>query len=841
MTMPKAAAKLIADLENRVSSLERKPRLMNSSVDGAGLPFIDDDGVVRTVTGRQADGSYGTLVRSSPPQPTPTKLRLTAGELGAVECTWDGGTTDFDKPLVHGHLVIETCYAGEDGSTPGEWRKAGTIRDRDGGATTIVCSTPGVWMVRCFLVGQDRVTRGDASEVETVQVEALVDTAEIEQELEEARQERQEYRDAFDERTTEYDRLMGEHEDALAETDAWGHTAVYRADQAAAEAAAARETADRAEDNAAAARETADGSLELQHITEPEGTGSVHGQRWVQYDTMGRDRKILGVWTWNDEDKTWDRVSHDVTYLPMADITQATIGDLEAQRIFAELGEIGDLAVDQITGDEARVNQLFTDTTVATSVWSQIVRTRLLEADEALIGGALIQNNAITVDKIAVTDELIFEIARGISLEVGQLASNDIVGMNIRGGLIDGSVITGGEFETERSGSITTRIARDTKHWRELRVNPGGVEEVSKSAVVPHMSFYDTDVAGSPGIFRDGARMVLFGGDYTAPVGYEDSSLGEVVVSGSRLVAPRTSSGHTHAESLHVTQDGLVGEHRLLELSGWHTNRAAGEYPHVVQMGRLVVIGGAVGLETFGRPTSERDPWGDASRYIRGFPPPDVPKRFNIPIITNGGRLDVTLPFEIDITGTGRFMGGANDYRSAFTGHFDGLTYVTSIQGAGASSGRNLLPDPQIFNLEDPELYYAPGPWADSVGSAIDSPGGGHNWSRTLDTNNGTPQLTLTNRSSGLHRIALRYRKGEGIEVNRGQRVTVFFRYWNPDDSFFAFRPFFFDAETGDPLTGANDFDPPLQRVGIRVVDVRNCGPRWLWSLLRGAHLPGAS
>lgn len=119
-------------------------------------------------------------------------------------------------------------------------------------------------------------------------------------------------------------------------------------------------------------------------------------------------------------------------------------GDFSFQRVQA-----GELTVDGLLrASEGVINRLFSDTVVATSVWSQIVRTRLLEADEALIGGTLIKDNAITVDKIAVTDELIFQIARGIRLEVGQLASNDIVGMTIRGGLIEGVQIVGSEVMT---------------------------------------------------------------------------------------------------------------------------------------------------------------------------------------------------------------------------------------------------------------------------------------------------------------------------------------------------------------------------------------------------------
>lgn len=586
-----------------------------------------------------SDGSFSkwseqqevTTPRDTTPPPVPSAPWVHT-QYGHTQAGWDGvlaadSPIDFD----HTRLYVQQMEP-ETGVEPPE---GGYVTGDPQLVTRF--SSEGSHMLgflpeaehRAFLTSVDTSGNESArSEYTTFTPTPPVDTDRIREELDQAREEREQFADEFEERTDEYDRLMAEQEDALDETDSRSHDALYRADQAAAEAAAARDTAERAEDNAAIARETADGSVELQAITEPGGTGS-HGQRWVQYDHMGRDRKILGVWTWNAEDQTWDAISHDVTYLPMADITQATIGDLQTQRLFAERGEVdsllvgrgenlvndpmfdrigtggwrddaqglwqraetsrgpaaqltptgirsisgdsrlgqddyfpaspgeryglsgrawigdddtelnvclnffesrgggylgrrwfgssrwsgrawrdldgivevpdlangatvwvglqffvyanpdaagsvsvlpprltrvqsGELIVDGITrSTEAVINQLFTDTTVATSVWSQIVRTRLLEAEEALIGGALIKDDAITVDKIAVTDELIFEIAQGISLEVDQLASNDIVGMNIRGGLIEGVQMVGSEVMTsedwETSGGAIMR------------------------------------------------------------------------------------------------------------------------------------------------------------------------------------------------------------------------------------------------------------------------------------------------------------------------------------------------------------------------------------------------
>lgn len=665
----------VAQIKRAIKDLQ-SGRLQNASMHGTRLYIYDDEGDIREVIGNQGDGSYGSRVIQSPHQPTPTAPILTAGELGSVMAEWDGGIVQGRVPVVHGHLKVLALFLGEDGQwDPDEARLVSSIRDRDGGATTLALGTTGRWGVAFQMVGADRVTLGAVSAPSEITVTALVDTEEIEAELEAARQERQEYRDAFDERTGEYDRLMSEQEDALAESDAWSHTALYRADSAAAESAAARVEAsdaagvaqdaqakyeavssrqdaseaeiEAARQEAAAAHEAAgeahqyaasiadqvDGiGKTIRSTNPPSGTAS-EGDYWRQFDSMSRDRRLVGWWEYRDG--AWDRLSLDVTVLPMAEIGQLVVDDARAQRIFAETAEVERLAVGdfenllpesmlweyrdqglssvswqaisggasgwttttnrgqhpirlrwqgseyvsstsrlayggrdgqgipvkpgdqfhlsmvgwngtsglsvgvrygeddlsfvaretafditsdspsgswvvpdgtsirrmqiEFTGDssaaggnadfgdielrrvqageltvdgllsatEGTINRLFTDTMVATSVWSQIVRTRLLEADEALIGGALIQDDAITVDHIAVTESLIFEIAQGIRLEVDQLASNDIVGMSIRGGLIEGA-----QFQTHSEANRGVTINSDGS--MEIRPGDGG-------------------------------------------------------------------------------------------------------------------------------------------------------------------------------------------------------------------------------------------------------------------------------------------------------------------------------------------------------------------------------
>lgn len=170
-----------AQLKHQLRNVSASSRLANASLEDEPLDSFDVDGNLKATFGRQPDGSHGGLVRDSGPQPTLTAPDLTEKELGALAVVWDGKTTDGELPLVHGHTDI--LYArSEDGSQPAlsEYRKApSTIRDRDGGGTTVVCSPPGTWYVRLQLVGQDRVTKGEPSEATSVEIEAKVDRQEM--------------------------------------------------------------------------------------------------------------------------------------------------------------------------------------------------------------------------------------------------------------------------------------------------------------------------------------------------------------------------------------------------------------------------------------------------------------------------------------------------------------------------------------------------------------------------------------------------------------------------------------------------------------------------------------
>lgn len=649
--MPKTGAQDLAErlvaLEDQVKALTSGSRLQYTSIDDFAIP-IKVDGEVRGRIGRQADGSTGVHVRKAAPPPMLSAPILTVGEqAGTCEVKWDGRTFyGAPLPVIHGHTAIwaELLADGQEpGVAPGESAvRVGTIRDRDGGEVLVALPRVGRWAVWLVGMAADRVTVGPWSPVSTVEITGRINEQAIRDELADARRERQEYVDAFDERTEEYDRQMLDRADAIAAADAWSASAMYRTDELAAEsletrvradqaasdaidaqqkydqvssrqdateqeiqqarddAAAAHQAAGQAEQYAAQTRDSVDGLRPFQSTLGPSGEGD-EDQLWEQFDTMGHPRKLLGSWRWRDG--VWNAITPSVTYLPMADISQATVADLTAQRIFAETGEVerlrvgansgnlitdpgfedfsqwlgggtktvttgnndqfqrvlrctadlntvrwvvqpgeqlyadfdlgipdgttmgrvswrfetlaggyhsfgplgqdfgysgwrrrrveatapnaggpllahltfrmssgsnfllanpvagritpGELTVEGILrATEGVIQRFFTDETVARIVWAEIVRAGLLEADEGLIGGVLLKEGAVTVDKLFALDVIMAELAKFLKIEVGLLESNEIYGMLIRAAQIVASTY----LIEDANGNISVRL-----------------------------------------------------------------------------------------------------------------------------------------------------------------------------------------------------------------------------------------------------------------------------------------------------------------------------------------------------------------------------------------------
>lgn len=230
-SLPDEVAGEIAGLDKRLRDLERTPQLTRSSIDDGRLPSKDAAGRVRSIIGKQPDGSHGSRVVESPAQPRPDAPVLRAGKAGVVAVRWTGGA-DGPVPLVYGHIEAQVSHDGGD-----TWEAVSTIRDRDGGATSFVADQAGTALVRLVMVGQDRITRSEPSEVTTIEVELPVDEQEIRGELEAAEQ-----------------RLS----DAVAASDAWSASAMTRTDELAADTSQAQAKADEAVQAAQSAQESYD-------------------------------------------------------------------------------------------------------------------------------------------------------------------------------------------------------------------------------------------------------------------------------------------------------------------------------------------------------------------------------------------------------------------------------------------------------------------------------------------------------------------------------------------------------------------------------------------------------
>lgn len=175
----------LAQIKKAIADL-KSGRLQNASMHGARIYVYDDEGDVREVIGNQGDGSYGSRVILSPPQPTPTAPILPAADGDERVATvfavrWDGGIVQGVVPVVHGRVDVWTqkLAQGEE-PDPSAAVLSGSIRDQQGGVTDVVVQGAGNYAVWLQMVGADRVTKGEFSQPAVVDVTALVDTERLE-------------------------------------------------------------------------------------------------------------------------------------------------------------------------------------------------------------------------------------------------------------------------------------------------------------------------------------------------------------------------------------------------------------------------------------------------------------------------------------------------------------------------------------------------------------------------------------------------------------------------------------------------------------------------------------
>ena len=133
--------------------------------------------------------------------------------------------------------------------------------------------------------------------------------------------------------------------------------------------------------------------------------------------------------------------------------------------------------------DASRLNahEIFSNQLVAEQIYSNIIRTKLLEAEEALIGGANIKDDEITVGKLTALDEILTEMLKVRKIDAGDIAADAITAGKIAGNAIDGKTITGATVRTSSSGKrVEMRnnavTAYDSSNRIQARYSGDGIE-----------------------------------------------------------------------------------------------------------------------------------------------------------------------------------------------------------------------------------------------------------------------------------------------------------------------------------------------------------------------------
>lgn len=464
-----------AQLKRQSRSATAAPRLQNASLDDTDLPSFDREGNLKATFGKQPDGSHGGLVRESDPQPTPTAPDLTAKDLGALAVVWDGKTTDFAPALVHGHTEILFARS-EDGSEPdiSEYQKApSTIRDRDGGGTTVVCSPPGTWFVRLRLVGQDRVTRGEPSEASSVEIEAKVNRQDMVDTLAEAQRRINVAREQLAESMGELDtKLLARINEKLTHS----------------------------------------------HDSPPEEFEGSAGDIWRVVDDAGT---VQSEHEWTGT--AWEPRT----------VSSEVIQNLDVGKLTAGSGELAEAVIDIL--------------------WVKVARAKLLEADEAILGGALLKDNTIDVGKLHVTEAMVAEFAQILHLVADRVEMNRFIAQSGMVGLLEAIGLTlsdeAGGRRTEVSGA-GIRVVDATTGVPEIQLGTFSDDlltltnretgEVSLSAsndgslsATRVSSELDMNVGGKP----------LVGETMRSPEWAAASSVLDAVSKGAPRIGPRTFSG----------------------------------------------------------------------------------------------------------------------------------------------------------------------------------------------------------------------------------------------------------------------------------------------------------
>lgn len=129
----------------------------------------------------------------------------------------------------------------------------------------------------------------------------------------------------------------------------------------------------------------------------------------------------------------------DTDLLNVADLAAriATVIELHADRITT-----GKLAAERID-----IVSLFANSAFINDLQAAVITSLSVTAERGFIGGALLEDDSITVGKLTALDEIMSELGRFLRIEADSIASNIIEGMTVRGGLVEGATVRGSRVE----------------------------------------------------------------------------------------------------------------------------------------------------------------------------------------------------------------------------------------------------------------------------------------------------------------------------------------------------------------------------------------------------------
>lgn len=130
----------LAQLERRIATVERAPRLAHASIEDTALQVYDGVGSLRGIVGVQADGTTAVTIVNGPPPPQPSPALLANGIIG-ITATWDG-TFDGGAIMPLDWQRVEVHASTTSGFTPDASSLQGTIETPQGSTVVIPCDDP---------------------------------------------------------------------------------------------------------------------------------------------------------------------------------------------------------------------------------------------------------------------------------------------------------------------------------------------------------------------------------------------------------------------------------------------------------------------------------------------------------------------------------------------------------------------------------------------------------------------------------------------------------------------------------------------------------------------------